>query len=194
MTNETLRFYAENAQEYVSTPSTNVWLDSFISLMPSGARVLELGTGSGFDAKRMLDAGILVDATDGSAELAQEAEKLLGFPVRVMLFHELDADQAYDGIYACASLLHARRVQLPEIVGRIHKALKTDGYAWASFKGGDGEGHDKFGRYYNYLSRDELLDLWNGNGAWSNIDIQTWQGSGYDDMPTQWHAITAQRQ
>lgn len=194
MNNKTLDFYAENAAKYVSHGTVNPRLSSFLQHVPAGGTILELGTGSGVDAKAMLTAGFCVDATDGSRELADEAEKLLGQPVRQMLFTELDADQAYDGIYASASLLHASRVDLPDIISRIHRALKIGGCVWASFKGGQHEGLDGLGRYYNYLSESELKQLWSSSGQWAGLTHETWLGSGYDQLPTEWHAIMATRQ
>ena len=151
----TLRFYAENAFEYATANSsvTNPQLEVFLSRLPPGGRVLELGTGGGRHAKTMLDRGFDVTATDGSAQLAAEAEKLLRRPVKVMLFDELDAEAAYDGIWASASLLHVPAEQLGDVLRRIHRALVPGGYFVASYKAGNGPGHDRFGRYYNYPSR-----------------------------------------
>lgn len=194
MNNKTLEFYAANAVEYVSHGTVNPRLNSFLERLPAGGTILELGTGSGVDAKAMLNAGFRVDATDGSSELAQQAEKLLGQPVRQMLFNDLNADQTYDGVYACASLLHASRADLPDIISRIHRSLKVGGYVWASFKGGQQEGLDGLGRYYNYLNESELKQLWSSNGPWAHLKHETWQGSGYDQLPTEWHSILAVRQ
>ncbi|HBF31396.1 class I SAM-dependent methyltransferase [Rhizobium sp.] len=194
MNNKTLAFYAANAAEYVSHGTVNPRLNSFLERLPHGGTILELGTGSGVDAKAMLNAGFRVDATDGSGELAQEAEKLLGQPVRQMLFTELKAEKIYDGIYANASLLHAPRTDLPDIISRIHRSLKIGGYVWASFKGGQQEGLDGLGRYYNYLSESELNQLWSSNGQWASLEHERWLGSGYDKLPTEWHCIIARRQ
>lgn len=188
-----LEFYAANARAYAAKSSVNRHLDAFLALIRPGGTILELGAGSGQDARRMRAAGFVVDATDGSAELAQEAARLLGQPVRRMLFTELEAEQAYDGVYANAALLHARRAQLPDIIRRIHRALKPGGHVWASFKDGEREGHDGFGRYFNYLNAAELMALWSTGGGWSELRCDSWQGSGYDQAPTRWHAIVARK-
>lgn len=194
MSKNTLDFYAANAAEYVLHGKVNPRLNSFLERLPAGGTILELGTGSGVDAKTMMAAGFRVDATDGSGELAHEAAKLLGQPVRQILFNQLEADQAYDGVYASASLLHAPREDLPDIISRIHRSLKVGGYAWASFKGGQQEGLDGLGRYYNYFSASELKQVWSTNGAWSSLEQESWLGSGYDQLPTEWHSIMAKRQ
>lgn len=191
----TLRFYAENAETYAarSDKQYSPRLDAFLDMLPAGARILELGTGAGHDAHHMLDRGFDVMATDGSPELAAEAERLLGRPVRIMLFDALDETGAHHGVYANASLLHAPRSALSGILGRIHRALRPEGLFWASFKAGDAEGHDRFGRYYNYLDENALRGHYSEAAAWKNLDIAGWDGSGYDRVPTEWLGVTARK-
>ncbi|OYR16109.1 class I SAM-dependent methyltransferase [Brucella grignonensis] len=193
MPNDALGFYANNAATYAARSSVNPKLESFLKFVRPTGLILELGTGSGRDAKAMLEQGFDVDPTDGSGELAAEASALLQRPVRQMLFHELEAVERYDGIYASASLLHASRADLPDIVRRMHRALKAGGWLWASFKDGPGEGYDTLGRYYNYMSADEIARIWNDNAAWNAVSLESWQGSGYDQKPTLWHLVMSQR-
>lgn len=194
MADQTLRFYESNAAAYSADAGrANPRLTTFLKRCRPGGSILELGTGSGTDARAMLDAGFVVDATDGSAELAAIASKRLGQPVRTMLFEDLEALARYDGIYASASLLHVPRAELGDVLGRVHRALVDGGVVWASFKSGAAEGLDRFGRYYNYLSDDELLAAWHAAGTWHTVSLESWMGSGYDRQPTQWHAVTAIR-
>ena len=96
MSSDTLGFYANNAAAYAAHSNVNPRLESFLNLVRPTGLVLELGTGSGQDAKAMLEQGFDVDPTDGSGELAAEASRLLNRPVRQMLFHELEAVERYD--------------------------------------------------------------------------------------------------
>ncbi|MBB5573495.1 MULTISPECIES: class I SAM-dependent DNA methyltransferase [Rhizobium] len=196
MTNDdrTSSFYDENAATYAvrdrSLPQRR--LDAFLNALPAGASILELGCGGGQDAAYMIAQGFNVTAMDGSAEMARQAEKLLGKPVIVRKFEELEDDQAYDGIWAEASLLHVQRSDLPGIFNRVHKALKNGGIFHASFKAGDTEGYDSFGRYYNYLSADWLNDLLISTG-WKEISLNETDGSGYDGKPTKWLRMRASK-
>lgn len=187
----TIDFYDDNAADYAADGGVNPRLAGFLARCRPGGRILELGTGGGFDARAILDAGFALDATDGSAELAAIASARLGQPVKVMLFNELDSVGLYDGVYACASLTHAARDDLGAVIGRIHRALKPGGIVWASFKTGAAEGKDGLGRYYNYLSPDELDRLWRTNGSWADLTLESWLGSAYDRRPTEWTAVTA---
>ena len=184
---ETLKFYADNAATYVQhaqrpTPQ----LAGFLAHLPSGGTVLELGTGNGRDAAAMLKDGFAVTPSDASPELAAEAEARLGIPVRIMAFHELDDIATYDGVWACAALLHAPREELTDDLARIFRALRPGGLLTASFKAGDSEGRDQFGRYYNYIDADQLNAHATAAGPWASIDITENEGSGYDRQPTRW--------
>lgn len=189
----TLKFYADNAADYVRhRDAPTPQLSDFLAWLPPGARILELGSGNGRDAAAMQAAGFEVTPSDASAQLAARAEALLGRAVRIMAFHELDEVAYYEGVWACAALLHAPRSELTDDFARIHRALKPGGHFVASFKAGDEEGRDGLGRYYNYLSATALQAHLADAGPWSHIRITQNNGSGYDDRPTEWlwvHAI-----
>jgi hypothetical protein len=190
----TLEFYNAHAGDYAANGDRpNPRLSGFLKRCRPGGRILELGTGGGVDAKAILEAGFVLDATDGSAELAAIATARIGQLVRTMLFNELSAVRHYDGVYACAALTHAPRDELGAVIGKIHAALVSGGVVWASFKTGKAEGEDGLGRYYNYLSVDELAARWRANGPWASLEIDSWQGGAYDRRPTDWAAITAIR-
>lgn len=188
-----VNFYDANAVAYAADGSVNSRLLPFLSKVRTGGSILELGTGSGKDAKVMIERGFVVDATDGSTELAAIASSYLGQTVRTMRFEELAAKEAYDGVYAAASLLHVPRTNLPLVLRKIHAAIRSNGVVWASFKAGSNEGVDSLGRYYNYLDTAELTALWEAAGPWAKMELEEWLGSGFDDQPTNWAAITAVR-
>ncbi|WP_017964992.1 class I SAM-dependent methyltransferase [Rhizobium leguminosarum] len=190
----TFYFYEENAETYANRARSlpKQQLDAFLAGLAPGAAILELGCGGGQDSAYMLAHGFDVTSTDGSAELARKAEVLIGRPIRVMLFQELDADSAFDGVWAQASLLHVPRPELPAVFARIRRALRTGGIIHATFKAGDAEGHDGFGRYYNYPSAEWLSELLT-KGGWRNITISESDRGGYDGKPTRWLVVGAQR-
>ena len=144
-------------------------------------------------ARALIDAGLSVTAVDGSAEMAREAEKRVGRSVRVQLFEDLNETNAFDGIWANASLLHVPRAGLPNVLARVHRALKPSGLLAASFKSGGQEGRDKLGRYYNYLNADELTALLHQAGTWSSLDLNEGRGTGYDGTETGWVVVFARK-
>lgn len=191
----TLEFYKANAAEYVRAASDKPRprLMAFIGTLPRGGRVLELGAGSGRDAAEMLKHGLDIDPTDASPELAAEASIRIGRAVRILRFSELKAEGVYDGVWACASLLHAPAAELTDDLARIYRALKPGGHFVASFKAGNGEGRDSLGRYYNYPNRATLETSYRTAGAWRTLTIESVMGSGYDKLPTEWLWVQATR-
>jgi SAM-dependent methyltransferase len=168
-------------------------LGAFLALMPAGGRVLDLGCGTGRDTQAILEAGFDVTAVDGSAAMAAEAEKRVGRPVTVMLFEELAFEACFDGIWASASLLHVPRAGLPDVLRRVHTALKPGGLVEAGFKSGGAEGRDSLGRYYNYLNADKLEAMFRTAGRWSSLELKTGRGKGYDGTETGWVEVLARK-
>jgi SAM-dependent methyltransferase len=192
----TLLFYATEASAY-GTRSDNIGaskgLTRFLAALPKGAAVLDLGCGTGRDTQTIIAAGFDVTAIDGSAEMAREAEKRTGRPVRVLLFEDLDYVEAFGAVWASASLLHVPRPALPHVLSLVHRALRPQGLLFANFKSGGAEGRDELGRYYNYLSDDELTAALHASGGWSAIAIDEGRGVGYDGKETGFVSCTARR-
>ncbi|PST22030.1 class I SAM-dependent methyltransferase [Mesorhizobium plurifarium] len=189
---DTDRFYRENAVSYAQRPrnAPAARLDEFLSRLPRGACVLELGCGSGQDSAYMLERGFDVRPTDGSPELAAEASRLLGRRVDVLRFEELCSLDAFDGIWAEACLLHVPRARFADVLGRIFRALKCGGVLAASLKSGEAEGRDRYGRFFNYPSRGYLTPLFEDAG-WPEVEITETDGGSYDGTPTRWLHVTA---
>lgn len=148
--NNTLNYYNTNAHSFVSATLSvdfSQTQDKFLHLLPLAATILDFGCGSGRDTKYFLDAGMQVDATDGSEELCRLASEYTGIPVRQMLFEELDAKAQYDGIWACSSILHLSKEALKDVLKKMIAALKEHGIIYTSFKYGMFEG-ERNGRFF----------------------------------------------
>jgi SAM-dependent methyltransferase len=117
--------------------------------------------------------------------MAAEAEQRLGRPVLVLPFQDLAFQAEFEGIWANACLLHVPRRDLPDVLARIIRALRPGGRFYASFKTGGPEGTDRFGRYYNRPSREELDALCQSAG-FVDIEIETVSGGAFDGEPTTW--------
>ncbi|MFI8033982.1 class I SAM-dependent methyltransferase [Acinetobacter sp. ABJ_C3_5] len=152
----TLDYYDINALEFFESTS-KVDMESlyqpFLRYLPAHAFILDLGCGSGRDTLAFKDKGYQVAATDYSKELVDKARCLTGIDVRFESFYELSELNQYDGVWACASLLHCERKRLPEVLGKILKALKVNGICYMSFKYGTGDRY-KDGRQFTDM--DEL--------------------------------------
>jgi hypothetical protein len=98
-----------------------------------------------------------------------------------MLFEELDERETYDGIWACASILHVKKEKLPGVLKRIANAAKKNGTIYVSFKYGDFEGM-KAGRYFTYLTEESFGELIRGipelviEKLWVSGDVRAGRG------------------
>ncbi len=116
--NPTIQYYDLHADAFISGTVSADFEEvqqRFLCMIPEGGRILDFGCGSGRDTKYFLEHGYQVDATDGSAEICRRTSEYTGILVKQMYFHELNAKDAYDGIWACASILHVPSDELPDI-------------------------------------------------------------------------------
>ena len=159
--NKTLEYYDKNAESFTSSTQKLTFSgiqDRFLAKLNSDACILDFGCGTGRDTKYFLDHGYQTEATDGSEAMVKAASALTGINVRKMLFSELSEKERYDGIWACSSILHCSRKELPDILKRMQVALKNNGVIYTSFKYGNFEG-ERNGRYFTDFTEDSFNEL-----------------------------------
>jgi cyclopropane fatty-acyl-phospholipid synthase-like methyltransferase len=134
-----IEFYEQNAEDFfrrsVDADMTR-GREEFTALLKPGARLLDAGCGSGRDALAFSRAGFQVTAIEASSSLAALARAHTGLPIEVMTFDQVDWRDRFDGVWACASLLHVARAELASVVRRLRDALAPGGVFWMSFKYG----------------------------------------------------------
>ena len=157
----TLDYYNSNAKSYFDTTvnaDMRCAYNIFLKHVIDGGLILDFGCGSGRDSKYFLDNGYNVECIDGSLELSKLASEYLGIKVKCMDFSKFDDISKYDGVWACASLLHVKRDELKSILVKIRESLKSGAAFYASFKNGNEEEFVS-GKYYNYLTYDDFLGI-----------------------------------
>ncbi|MEQ1448506.1 class I SAM-dependent methyltransferase [Acinetobacter lwoffii] len=158
---KTIDYYNKHAEEFTAS-TFEVDMESlyqpFLAELPEGARILDVGCGSGRDTLAFKKKGYQVDAIDYSEELVKKASRITGIPIKLKSFYEVDDYEAYDGIWACASLLHCERTRLKEVIGKLLRALKPEGVIYMSFKYGDSD-REKYGREFTDLNEQQAQEL-----------------------------------
>lgn len=158
----TLAFYEKQGEQYYeSTVGLDIHelYEPFLRELPPGAHILDAGCGSGRDTKAFLDRGYLVTAIDSSAKMAQLATAFTGQRCEVLSFQEMEFRDKFDGVWACASLLHVPKSEIEEVIHRFIRALKSGGIFYLSLKEGEGESIAEDGRLFNYYTEDSFRKL-----------------------------------
>ena len=192
----TANFYAKNADLYAQATrdlDMSAIYARFLKYLKPGSRILDAGSGSGRDTREFLKRGYVVEAFDASEPLAALSSKFTGIQTRVLRFEDFDESECFDGIWACAALLHVPRVHLKDALARLVRALRPSGVLYASFKLGDTDRIADDGRAFTDLDEGSLLtvvkqlpyelrvcDLWQslgegdrkGRNMWLNVVLQ----------------------
>ena len=183
------RYYRDQAVAYseatLSVDMSAIY-DRFLGYLPKPAKILDAGSGAGRDTLAFKNLEYDVDAFDASPVLCALSTKLTGVRAHVQRFQDFESEPLYDGIWACASLLHVQADELPDALRRLVHALKPKGALYVSFKHGLGERHSEDGRFY--LDMDEarlrtmlscvsdvmLSEIWVSQGEGSRRGRDAW--------------------
>ena len=172
-------------------------VDRLVERLPEGARVLEIGSGSGRDAKALEAGGLSVRRTDITPGFVQTI-RADGYPADwIDPLHDELADperpQPYDAVYASASLLHVRREDFPTVVQRLAAVTAPGGVLQLSLKEGDGakfstHGEVRAPRHFTFWREDQLREVLTATG-WDVTDVR--RETGTTGEP--WLFVTATR-
>lgn len=168
-------YYTRNAPQYFMDTAhvdMTAFYEEFLSTIPRGGLLLDAGCGSGRDTKEFLSRGYRVIAFDASPEIANLATQHTNHPVGVRTILEVTEEASYDGIWACASLLHVPEADLSDAFFRLWRSLKPDGVMYVSFKLGNGE-RDDGNRHFTDANEPRLRSWLHGLGDVESIHCWT---------------------
>ena len=161
MSENTIQYYNTHAAEFAAATENadmKAVRERFLKYLSPGRKILDAGCGSGRDTCAFMTAGYEVEAIDASEELCRIASEKTGIDVKCRRFEDLEGEAEYDGIWACASLLHVRRDDLPDVLTRFRRLLKPAGVLYASFKYGNEE-RIKGGRYFSDMDEGSCREM-----------------------------------
>ncbi len=181
----TINYYDNNSDVYYETWNNN-FLDNFnfdvpdifLSYLKLGAYILDLGCGIGRDSMYFKKKNYKVKAIDGSKEMCKIAAEILKEPVEQINFLDINYVNQFDGIFACASLLHLNNEDLINCLKKLVLAVRNNGIIYSSFKFGEGE-RIKDNRYFNDMTEEKFKKICE---YIPNIEIlKTWKTPQYDN-------------
>jgi SAM-dependent methyltransferase len=180
----TLAAYQAGAAAYAAgLPEVPDWLtralEDFAALVGAGARVLEIGSGPGRDARELEARGLVVRRTDITPAFV-DLMRADGYDADVLDPLVDDLGGLYDGVWASAVLLHLSREEMGVVLRRLHECTVAGGTLYASLKEGDGEawsthGHVTGARLFTYWRADPLREALEAAG-WRVRSLRRTQG------------------
>lgn len=153
------RYYLDNATDYANrTIDADMSLlhNQFLARLPTGGSILDAGCGAGRDLKVFIDRGYQACGIDASTSLVEIAKQYSGANCTVGRIEEIADISRFDGIWACASLLHLPKVDIELVLHRFRNALVPGGTLFASVQEGVGEQTAPDGRFFAHYQLDEF--------------------------------------
>lgn len=185
---QTIEYYEKNASAFIKSTidvdaSDLYW--QFEELLTPGSRILDLGSGSGRDSKYFAGKGYDVVALDPSPAMCAQTKALVNIPVYELKAEEMQFSNEFDGVWACASLLHVPRDKQENVLHRIATALKDKGVIYASWKYGTQDRVVEGRRFFDMnelllcemirrVSELHIIKVWTTKDIRSEIQTQIW--------------------
>ena len=177
--NDTIKYYNDNCENFKSKWDNYLFdiPNTFAEYLKDDAYVLDLGCGTGRDSLYFKEKGFKVKCIDGSVNMCKIASEALGQEVENKNYLDIDYKDLFDGVFACASLLHLKDEDLKIVLKRVYDSLKFNGIMYASFKYGNDERFED-GRFFNDMTLDKFNRLMNETECNFEI-IKAWNTSQY---------------
>lgn len=178
-------YYEINAKQYAKgtfSADMSEQYKRFLPLLREQARILDVGSGSGRDACYFQRKGYQVNALEPSKNLCREIRKVFSGEIVCSDIQSYQPDQRFDGIWACASLLHLQEKEVLSFFEKINLYLNDNGIVYLSGKNGIPTGEAADGRYFleftealaeKILAANERIRL---NELWYSEDVSGRKG------------------
>jgi SAM-dependent methyltransferase len=169
--NKTIKTYRDNFNKYLNKTPQEVsggfkdWMDTFISYLSKDAKIFELGSATGRDARYFHSLGFEVFCTDVVDEALLDLSKK-GFEGIYYDFRDDIKEEwkkSFDGVFANAVLLHVLKKDLGKILLKLRLLLREGGVMAFSLKKGEGEkvSTEKMDsdRFFSFYKEDEIKQI-----------------------------------
>ena len=144
-------YYESNAERYAEetlSADMSEQYRRFLPLLKNGAKILDVGSGSGRDACYFQKQGYQVTALEPSKNLCREIRKVFSGEIVCSDIQNYQPEERYDGIWACASLIHLQEEEVLQFFEKIDQYLDDNGIIYISGKNGIPTGGVEDGRFF----------------------------------------------
>lgn len=160
--NSTKDYYELNASSFIEGTincDMSIQYNLLLKHLNKGDTILDIGFGSARDMLFFKGNGYEVFGIDIASKFVENATNL-GLNVRELSVLDLDYNNEFDGVWACASLLHLNKDEILIALEKLYDALKDNGYMYMSFKLGVFCG-ERNGRYFTDFTLESFKELLN---------------------------------
>lgn len=165
--------YNKIAEDWHRDHKDDTWwiagTDHFISLLPKGGSVLDVGCAGGFKARYFVDRGFAVTGVDISENLLDIARREVP-EAQFMLADMRDLSEVegeFDGVFAQASLLHIPKAEVPAVLRGMYQKVKPGRLLYIAVKAARPGGPEEdmveendygyaYQRFFSYFTLDEI--------------------------------------
>jgi SAM-dependent methyltransferase len=162
----TLSHYNQNAVAFWNGTKDHDVIQNykaFLAPFPKDRKldILDLGCGPGRDVNYFQSLGHRPVGLDGSEVFCSMARQYTGCQILHQKFLSLElSSDAFDGIFANASLFHVPSQELPRVLDDLYTALRCGGILFLSNPRGKSEGWagQRYGHYMQYDSSKIFLE------------------------------------
>ena len=192
---ETITFYNKEAANYAKNPlelGESDRFQSFANRIRKGGAVLDLGCGAGNAARGFHAQDFKVTAFDGSEGMLAQLRKIPEITTVCADFERLDFVDAFDGIWANFCLQHVPREDFPQVLDRVARALRPDGWLLIGIHEGTETRRDRLGRLYCHHTEADLTQALQERGIKVHTVTHV-DSTGYDGTPFTGMTMVAQK-
>ena len=132
-----INYYNMHFKDYIKKTENidmSMFYQSFLRHVKPDGRILDLGAGSGRDSGYFISRGHNVTAIDASEKMVEYINNKYGEIAYNVTIEDFETNGKFDGIWACASLLHIDKSKLKEVMTKYIRYLNVDAVFYMSFK------------------------------------------------------------
>jgi len=161
--NQTIDYYNKNSEKFYKNTvhiDLSEMYPKFLRHIPDNGTILDLGCGSGRDSLYFLEKGYITSSVDASEEMVRLSSELTGQKTQYLRMQDIEFKNEFNGIWACASLLHIDKKLTESVFNILCNALRDDGVLYASYQYGKGISilEDRYYNNYDERSFAEVIE------------------------------------
>lgn len=177
---QTIDGYRVCLDEWKNSHQRSRWtvrhFEQFQRLLPQG-KILEIGCGTGEDARELIARRYDYTGVDASSEMLAEAQRQNPQPLRGFLnrdFYDLRfPSNQFDGFWAAASYLHAPKDKIDDALQELRKVVRDGGVGFFAMANGrtsevtiekETRGGERYRRFIANYEDTEFRDVLGRNG------------------------------